>query len=161
MSEKNLHFGVNDKNNVDYYTVDINRTHAILREHLNEHKNYTVVTRAKFKDFIWSNIKLDIQHYFNVRLKAAKEPIGTISASSKYDRMLGKELCVLAWALSVDKSDITEVANLTDVTSILEHWLALRPEERWLLYYKISPTTNTHGNVSERWCKALYYMFTA
>ncbi len=42
------------------------------------------------------------------------------------DRLLGKELCVLAWA--------AETANADQIPVICSKWAALRPEERWWLF---------------------------
>lgn len=42
------------------------------------------------------------------------------------DRLLGRELCVLAWLLEDATSD-------TEVGSMLKIWQGLRPEERWWL----------------------------
>lgn len=39
------------------------------------------------------------------------------------ERLLGKELCVLAWA--------AETANAEQLPVICSKWAALRPEERW------------------------------
>ena len=64
---------------------------------------------------------------FNDRLRAAKVPTGRWhTGSNLVDRLLGKELCVLAWA--------AETANDEQLPVICSKWAALRPEERWWLF---------------------------
>ena len=60
---------------------------------------------------------------------------------------LGKELCVLCWAV--------EEAPLDDIANALRNWEALAPEERWWLY---TMTVATTGQALQRglgWRKAL------
>src|SRR5690606_29494583 len=60
---------------------------------------------------------------------------------------LGKELCILCWAV--------EDAPLDDIPNAVRNWEALAPEERWWLF---TMTVATTGQASQRgigWRKAL------
>jgi hypothetical protein len=76
---------------------------------------------------IWSAIADTARREFNNRLKAAKVLIGRWhTGENLVDRLLGKELCVLAWA--------AETAEPVQIQIICSKWAALRPEERWWLF---------------------------
>ena len=60
---------------------------------------------------------------------------------------LGKELCVLCWAV--------EDAPPDDIPNALRNWLALAPEERWWLYTMTVATTGQATQKGLGWRKAL------
>lgn len=60
---------------------------------------------------------------------------------------LGKELCVLCWAV--------EEASVDDVPNALRNWEALAPEERWWLYTMTVATTGQALQKGLGWRKAL------
>jgi hypothetical protein len=60
---------------------------------------------------------------------------------------LGKELCVLCWAV--------EQAPLADIPNALRNWEALAPEERWWLFTMTVATTGQAMQRSLGWRKAL------
>ena len=60
---------------------------------------------------------------------------------------LGKELCVLCWAV--------EEASADDVPNALRNWEALAPEERWWLYTMTVATTGQALQKGIGWRKAL------
>ena len=71
---------------------------------------------------VWSGIADIARHEFNERLKTAKIATGRWhSGTNLVDRLLGKELCVLAWA--------AETANENQIPVICSKWAALRPVE--------------------------------
>jgi len=71
---------------------------------------------------IWSAIADIARREFNDRLKAAKVTTGRWhTGTNLVDRLLGKELCVLAWA--------AETANDEQLPVVCSKWAALRPEE--------------------------------
>ena len=76
---------------------------------------------------VWSGIADIARREFNDRLKIAKVLTGRWhTGTNLVDRLLGKELCVLAWA--------AETANEDQIPIICHKWAALRPEERWCLF---------------------------
>ena len=76
---------------------------------------------------VWSKIAHVARREFNDRLKAAKFRTGRWHAGTNLvERLLGRELCVLAWA--------AERASEEELPVIGSKWAALRPEERWWLF---------------------------
>lgn len=65
---------------------------------------------------------------------------------------LGKELCVLCWAV--------EEAPIDDIPNALRNWDALAPEERWWLYTMTVATTGQALQKGIGWRKALRFALT-
>jgi len=65
------------------------------------------------------------------------------------DRLLGKELCVLAWA--------AETANEEQLPVICSKWAALRPEERWWLFAMTVAEAGLPEDTHRGWRRALFY----
>ena len=66
---------------------------------------------------------------------------------------LGKELCILCWAV--------EDASPDDIPNALHNWEALAPEERWWLYTMTNAATGHAINGRGKgWRKALRYALT-
>jgi hypothetical protein len=63
------------------------------------------------------------------------------------DRLLGKELCVLAWAV--------EHLELEKIPVAVRNWLALRPEERWWLFCMAAMSTGGLRDGDKGWRLAL------
>jgi len=107
-------------------------------------------TRAQLERSKWAQLSDICRVNFNERLKAKKIPTGRWhTGTNKLDKLLGKELCVLAWAC--------EPATLEQVPVICQRWVSLRPEERWWLFRM---TVAEAGLIQDRdrgWRKALYH----
>lgn len=87
---------------------------------------------------------------FNERLRRKKIPTGRWKTGANLvDRMLGKELCVLAWA--------AEHAAPAELPTICSKWSALRPEERWWLFAMTVAEAGQPEDRDRGWRKALYY----
>jgi hypothetical protein len=98
----------------------------------------------------WSQIADTARREFNERLKAAKIPAGRWHAGeNRVERLLGKELCVLAWA--------AETANDEQVPVICSKWAALRPEERWWLFAMTVAEAGLPHHTHRGWRRALFY----
>jgi hypothetical protein len=98
---------------------------------------------------VWSGIADIARREFNDRLKAAKIPTGRWhTATNLVDRLLGKELCVLAWA--------AETANADQVAVICSKWAALRPEERWWLFSMTVAEAGLPEDTQRGWRRALF-----
>lgn len=121
--------------------VPINAVNAHLR---------VILRRA-----IWDEIAEDVKAEFNRRLrvyglKTAKWPV---SGQVPIDRTLGKELCVLAWAV--------EECDPALIPTAVRNWLGLVPEERWWLYTMTNAATGHALNGKGKgWRKALRYALT-
>ena len=95
----------------------------------------------------WTKIADVARREFNPRLKAAKLPVGRWrSGTNKVERLLGRELCVLAWAAErADKDELPVVAS---------KWAALRPEERWWLFMVTVAEAGLVGDHQRGWRRA-------
>lgn len=99
---------------------------------------------------IWSGIADTARREFNIRLKAAKIPAGRWhTGTNLVDRLLGKELCVLAWA--------AETANTDQLPIICGKWAALRPEERWWLFSMTVAEAGLPEDTQRGWRRALFH----
>jgi Protein of unknown function (DUF3780) len=98
----------------------------------------------------WSAIADIARRKFNDRLRAAKVPTGRWhTGTNLVDRLLGKELCVLAWA--------AETANDEQLTVICSKWAALRPEERWWLFSMTVAEAGLPEDTQRGWRRALFH----
>lgn len=106
--------------------------------------------RAVLERRVWSAIADTARRDFNERLKAAKVPVGRWHGGRNLvDRLLGKELCVLAWA--------AETATDDQIPVICNKWAALRPEERWWLFSMTVAEAGLPGDAQRGWRRALYH----
>ena len=78
-------------------------------------------------------------------MAAPTEPLG----DTPVDRLLGKELCVLAWAIERLEPEKISIA--------VRNWLALRPEERWWLFGMTAMATGGLHDADKGWRVALRY----
>jgi hypothetical protein len=98
----------------------------------------------------WSGIAHIARREFNDRLKAAKVLTSRWhTGTNLVDRLLGKELCVLAWA--------AETATHEQIPVICSKWAALRPEERWWLFAMTVAEAGLPGDTQRGWRRALFY----
>ena len=98
----------------------------------------------------WIAIRAEVQRAFNARLTAhGLKPSAWKVGENLVDRLLGKELCVLAWAVEQMDADRIPVA--------VRNWLALRPEERWWLFGMTAMTTGGVMDGGKGWRAALQH----
>lgn len=96
----------------------------------------------------WTAIRGALQRAFNARLAAhSLKPSAWKVGENMVDRLLGKELCVLAWAVEQMDTDKIPVA--------VRNWVALRPEERWWLFGMTAMTTGGVFDAGKGWRIAL------
>lgn len=106
-------------------------------------------TRVVLTRPVWSAIADIVRHEFNGRLKAAKILTARWhTGTNLVDRLLGKELCVLAWA--------AETANPEQFPIICSKWAALRPEERWWLFSMTVAEAGLPEDSERGWRRALF-----
>jgi hypothetical protein len=106
--------------------------------------------RAVLARHTWSGISDVSRREFNDRLKAAKAATGRWHAGTNLvDRLLGKELCVLAWA--------AETASDEQLPVVGSRWAALRPEERWWLFSMTVAEAGLPEDTQRGWRRALFY----
>jgi hypothetical protein len=106
--------------------------------------------RAMLPRSKWKLVAETAKRDFNARLRSKKVSISTWKPQDNYlDRMLGKELCVLVWA-------VEHAANDDEIEVICRKWRALRPEERWWLYTVTAAEGGLAEDSGRGWRKALY-----
>lgn len=116
-----------------------------LQAHSDE---FAVIDRVLLDRPRWTAIRAEVQRTFNARLK--NHHVKTASwkvGENVVDRLLGKELCVLAWAV--------EGMDMEKIPVAVRNWLALRPEERWWLFGMTAMSTGGINDGEKGWRLAL------
>lgn len=112
-----------------------------------------VAERCHLPRHIWSLIAEDVKREFNERLRAKKlAPSRWTIGANKVERLLGKELLVLAWAVEKAAPEL--------VPNAIRNWIGLRPEERWWLFTITAAATGRSEHADIGWRKALRYALT-
>lgn len=105
--------------------------------------------RVALERRVWSQISDVARREFNDRLKAAElKPGRWRSGTNLVERLLGRELCVLAWA--------AEKASDEELPVIGSKWAALRPEERWWLFTVTVAEAGLPDDHQRGWRRALH-----
>jgi hypothetical protein len=122
-------FGVPATSDPHHFVVRIPRGNSaavLISEHLGMSAGAApeqILDRVLLGRLRWSAIRAEVQRAFNARLKGHNLATGTWKVGdTPVDRLLGKELCVLAWAVERLEPEKVRIA--------VRNWLALRPEER-------------------------------
>lgn len=106
--------------------------------------------RVVLKRSVWTALADIARREFNDRLKGAKILTGRWhTGTNLVDRLLGKELCVLAWA--------AETATDDQLPVICHKWAALRPEERWWLFSMTVAEAGMPDDTRRGWRRALFH----
>jgi Protein of unknown function (DUF3780) len=107
-----------------------------------------VIDRVSLERPRWTAIRAEVQRAFNARLKEQNLATGSWKVGdTPVDRLLGKELCVLAWAIEHLEREKIHLA--------IRNWLALRPEERWWLFGMTAMSTGGLTDGGKGWRLAL------
>ncbi|MFH6952926.1 anti-phage-associated DUF3780 domain-containing protein [Pseudoalteromonas sp. XMcav1-K] len=151
---KTLGFGVPASSDPHHFKVLIpkaNTGKVEIQEYLGmqaQNEELSVIDRVVIDRPLWTAIRAEVQRAFNVRLKSHGLKTSTWQVGENLvDRLLGKELCVLAWAIESMETDNVPVA--------IRNWLALRPEERWWLFGMTAVSTGTKDDKDVGWRIAL------
>lgn len=106
------------------------------------------VIRCRLDPKRWRAIAAPAKQIFNERLKSRKLGAGRWEAAENpVHRLLGRELCVLAWAV--------EVCDPSLISAAIDAWTGLRPEERWWLYSMAVHSTGHAEDADKGWRKAI------
>ena len=102
----------------------------------------------------WNAIADVVRAEFNVRLKKEGKSSGRWkTGANMLNRILGKELTLLAWAIEDADPALTPTA--------IANWQGLTPEERWWLYTMTAAATGNYVTGRNRgWRKAVRYALT-
>jgi hypothetical protein len=105
------------------------------------------ITRSK-----WDLVKNVIEKEFNRRLQKNDTIVGRFkSGYLPIERLLGKELVLLLWAIEDSDPSLIKIA--------LTNWLGLSPEERWWLFTMANASTGYYAN-KRGWRIAIRYALT-
>jgi hypothetical protein len=111
------------------------------------------IERVELERAKWSALADAVRRVFNERLKEKGIAPGRWGVGdNKLERLLGKELCVLAWAI--------EHAPLELVPVAITNWSGLKPEERWWLFTMTAAATGGVDDGDLGWRKALRFALT-
>jgi hypothetical protein len=111
------------------------------------------IDRVELSRAAWSAIAEALRRTFNERLKEKSIAGGKWAVGeNKVERLLGKELCVLAWAVEKVSEELIPAA--------ITNWLGLKPEERWWLFTVTAAATGGIDDGNIGWRKALRYALT-
>lgn len=108
--------------------------------------------KVEFSKHKWNLISEMLKIEFNKRLKKDGITLGKWKAGQvPVERLLGKELVLLAWAI--------EDCDPSIIPDAIKNWKGLSPEERWWLFTMTNAST---GNVHDKrgWRKAIRYALT-
>ncbi|MDX8128022.1 anti-phage-associated DUF3780 domain-containing protein [Methylomonas sp. OY6] len=154
ISHPTLGFGVPATSNPHHFVVEIprNNTGSVsVVENLGmqtHDQSQSEIPRVLLERTRWTAIRGEVQRAFNVRLKERNLKTSTWKVGENpVDRLLGKELCILAWAIEGMEFDHIPIA--------VRNWLALRPEERWWLFGMTAITTGGVNDGDKGWRLAL------
>jgi hypothetical protein len=107
-----------------------------------------VIDRVLFDRQRWTMIRAEVQRDFNARLtEHGLKPSAWKVGENPVDRLLGKELCILAWAV--------EHMEMERIPVAVRNWVALRPEERWWLFGMTAMSTGGLNDGQKGWRLAL------
>jgi hypothetical protein len=150
-SPQTLGFGVPATSDPHHFKVIVpkaNTGRVQISEYLGlqtQSAELAVIDRVLLERPRWTAIRAEVQRAFNARLKAHNLKTSAWKVGENpVDRLLGKELCVLAWAV--------EGMDMDKIPVAVRNWLALRPEERWWLFGMTAMST---GGVNKGWRLAL------
>ncbi len=154
VSHKTLGFGVPATSDPHHFKVIIpkaNTGKVQISEYLGlqaQSDAFAVIDRVLLERPRWTAIRSEVQRTFNARLKTHHVKTSAWKVGDNLvDRLLGKELCVLAWAIEGMDRDKIPVA--------VRNWLALRPEERWWLFGMTAISTGGINDGEKGWRLAL------
>jgi hypothetical protein len=149
-------FGVPTTSDPHHFRVHIprgNQAPVLISEHLgmgSETIRDLVIDRVLLERPRWTAIRAEVQRAFNARLKEHNLATGAWKVGeTQVDRLLGKELCILAWAV--------ECLEQEKIRMAVRNWLALRPEERWWLFGMTAVATGGVKDADSGWRMALRY----
>jgi hypothetical protein len=108
------------------------------------------ILRCESSRDVWDVISPEARSEFNRRLKAEGKPAGRWGADeTAVQRLFGKELLVLLWAVELPDVKPEEVAVA------IRNWLGLKTEERWWLYTMTAAATGLAHQAGMGWRGAL------
>lgn len=108
------------------------------------------VLRCEASRDVWDAAAPEARAEFNRRLRLEGKPASRWAADdTAVQRLFGKELLVLLWA--IEQSDVSP----EEIAVGIRNWLGLKPEERWWLYTMTAAATGLAHQTGMGWRDAL------
>lgn len=108
------------------------------------------VLRCEVPREVWDAAAPEARAEFNRRLRIEGKSAGRWGADeTAVQRLLGKELLVLLWA--IEQLDVSP----EEIAVGIRNWLGLKPEERWWLYTMTAAATGLAHQAGMGWRDAL------
>ncbi|MCY4358198.1 MAG: DUF3780 domain-containing protein [Gammaproteobacteria bacterium] len=155
-THKTVGFGVPATSDPHHFNVVIPRANngrVNISEYLGlqaSSEEFAVIDRVSLERQRWTAIRSELQRAFNARLKSHNLTSASWkTGDNKVDRLLGKELCVLAWAV--------ECMEVEKIPVAIRNWHSLIPEERWWLFGMTAMNAGGVSNGNKGWRLALQH----
>lgn len=108
------------------------------------------ILRCEAPRDVWDAAAPEARAEFNRRLRIEGKPAGRWGANeTAVQRLFGKELLVLLWA--IEQPDVSP----EEIAVGIRNWLGLKPEERWWLYTMTAAATGLAHQTGMGWRDAL------
>ncbi len=158
--KKTVGFGAPNEIDPHIFTVDIPAARTepvVITEQFGLHGGSNglpdSMVRCVLPRVAWTSIAEEAKRVLNERLKEKKLPTSRWnSGTNKVERLLGREICVLAWAI--------EAAARETIPNALRNWVGLRPDERWWLFSMAASMTGGVEDTDIGWRKAIRIALT-
>jgi hypothetical protein len=158
--KKTIGFGVPNEMDPHHFTVEIPAARTepvVITEHFGlrggSDGRPDSVVRCRLPRAAWGTIAEESKRVLNERLKEKKLPTSRWSSgANKVERLLGRELCVLAWAVESASKDL--------IPNAIRNWVGLRSDERWWLFSMASAMTGGEDDGDVGWRKAIRIALT-
>lgn len=158
--KKTVGFGVPNEMDPHHFTVEIPAARedaVVITEHFGlsagVHGAPERVERCRLSRPTWGAIADESRRVLNERLKEKGLATSRWSTGiNQVERLLGRELCLLAWAVEVAQRDL--------VANAIRNWAGFKPEERWWLFAVTANLTGTSDDTDVGWRKALRIALT-
>jgi Protein of unknown function (DUF3780) len=156
---KTIGFGVPNEIDPHHFTVEIPAARAdavVIFEHFGLHgatDSAAFVERCRLPRPTWNAIAEESRRVLNERLK--EKGIATSRWSigaNQVERLLGCELCVLAWAVETAPKEL--------IPNAIRNWAGFKAEERWWLFAMAANMTGTSEDTDVGWRKAIRIALT-
>ena len=157
---KTIGFGVPNDIDPHHFVVEVPGDKAnpvLITEHFGlaggSNGDADSIERCRLPQAAWNAIKKEIERVLNERLKEKKLSGSRWKAGKNpVERLLGRELCVLAWGV--------EAAPKDTIPNAIRSWGAFKPEERWWLFAMAASLTGTSDDSDIGWRKAIRVALT-
>ena len=155
---KTIGFGVPDEMDPHHFAVEIpvaRDKDIVIVEYFGVRSTNAEdsVERCRLSRPAWNAISTEAARILNERLKERSLATSRWSGgTNKVERLLGRELCVLAWAIEKADKDL--------IPGAIRAWATFKPEERWWLFSMAASLTGTSEDTDIGWRKALRIALT-